>query len=231
MADEKKSLITPLVRFSYPTLFQPRLNTSKNKKPDDKPRYSIVGLVLPFDKMPADDQARLRAILQACLDCGYEKFGKEKVDLLRGDGKFKIGFREDIRSKGYPEEFKWFIQPWSNNRPGVVSNFRGPDGKPIPITDASAVYAGCWGRLSVRPFTYDTDGNKGVSLGLSNVQKIRDDKRLDNKVAAEDEFEATEEGGAEALAAISGSGGSQTSAGSSGTPQGSKDDLTALLGG
>lgn len=228
MADEKKTIISPLVRFSYPTLFQPR--PKKDAKPDDKPRYSIVGLLLPLDKMDDADKARFRALLNAAVQCGYDRFGKEKVDLLLGDKKFRLPFREDIKSKGYPEEFKFFIQPWTTNKPGIVSTFKGPDNKPLPITDAAAVYAGSWGRLSLRPFAYEESGNKGVAFGLSNVQKVRDDGRLDGKVAAEDEFEATEDASPEALASLSGSG-SQTPAAGGGTQQGSKDDLTSLLGG
>ena len=39
---------------------------------------------------------------------------------------------------------------------------------------------------------YDTDGNKGVTLFLNNVQKVRDGDRLAGRPDAEDDFDAVE---------------------------------------
>ena len=45
-------------------------------------------------------------------------------------------------------------------------------------------------RASFTAFAYDNNGNVGVSFGLNNVQKLREGTRLDNRVAATDEFTA-----------------------------------------
>jgi hypothetical protein len=42
--------------------------------------------------------------------------------------------------------------------------------------------------VSCRAFGYDTNGNKGVSFALVNVQKLADGKRLSGNPSAEDEF-------------------------------------------
>ena len=42
-------------------------------------------------------------------------------------------------------------------------------------------------------FTYDTKGNKGVSFGLNNVQKVKDDEPLGNFSRAEDDFDEVED--------------------------------------
>ena len=49
----------------------------------------------------------------------------------------------------------------------------------------------------LRPFTYDTNGSKGVSFGLQNLQKLRDGERIDGRMRPEDEFEAIESGAAD----------------------------------
>ena len=43
-------------------------------------------------------------------------------------------------------------------------------------------------RASLIAFAYDTQGNKGVSFALGNVQVYDDGARLDNRKAAADEF-------------------------------------------
>jgi hypothetical protein len=45
-------------------------------------------------------------------------------------------------------------------------------------------------RAQLRAFSYDSNGNKGVSFALNNIQKLGDGERLDNRQAATDAFEA-----------------------------------------
>ncbi|PWG75044.1 hypothetical protein DF186_14750, partial [Enterococcus hirae] len=42
---------------------------------------------------------------------------------------------------------------------------------------------------SIRPFTYDVSGNRGVAFGLQNVQKLRDGDPLGGRTKPEDDFE------------------------------------------
>jgi hypothetical protein len=42
-------------------------------------------------------------------------------------------------------------------------------GKPVPITDPEKIYSGSWGRMSVRPFAGEFEGNKHVSFQLRNL--------------------------------------------------------------
>jgi hypothetical protein len=82
--------------------------------------------------------------------------------------------------------------------PGVVSRYADPvTKKPRKVTkdeqvpgNPNEVYAGCLIRAAVNAYGYDRQGNKGVSFGLNGVQKVDEGKRLDNRVAAEDTFEA-----------------------------------------
>jgi hypothetical protein len=78
----------------------------------------------------------------------------------------------------------------NKSKPGIVSTYPGPDGKPTPIDDTNAIYAGCRVRASLRAYAYDVSGNKGVAFSLGNLQKLADGDRLDGRKRAEDEFEA-----------------------------------------
>ena len=78
------------------------------------------------------------------------------------------------------------------NPPGIVYAHAGPDGKPARMAQEQIkgeMYPGVIVRASVTAFAFDTDGNKGVSFGLNNLQKVRNGERIDGRVAAENEFD------------------------------------------
>jgi hypothetical protein len=57
------------------------------------------------------------------------------------------------------------------------------------IINEADFYPGCYARATVRPFWYDTAGNKGVAFGLQNIQKLADGEPLGGRVVASKEFE------------------------------------------
>ncbi|MEG1166068.1 MAG: DUF2815 family protein, partial [Oscillospiraceae bacterium] len=58
----------------------------------------------------------------------------------------------------------------------------------------SDVYSGMYGRVTIRFFTYNTSGNRGVGCGLGNVLKTRDGEALSaSRASAESEFAALEQ--------------------------------------
>ena len=57
-----------------------------------------------------------------------------------------------------------------------------------PIIDPSEVYSGCYGRVSMNFFAYNNNGNKGISAGLNNVQKLEDGEPLGGTTSAESDF-------------------------------------------
>ena len=66
-----------------------------------------------------------------------------------------------------------------------------------PITDESQVYSGCYGRVSVNFYAFNTNGNRGVAAGLGNIQKLRDGEALGGGVSAVADFGAPTGGAAE----------------------------------
>lgn len=166
---------TPQAILSYPHLFEP--NTPPGAT---EPVYSCA-LVFP----KGTDLSELK---KAALAAAQEKFGNKAESLIR-DGKLRMPFRTDAEDKGYPEG-STFMNVKNKQRPGIVSIYPGPDGKPLPINDEGQIYAGCKVRASLRAYAYDVSGNKGVAFSLGNMQKMADGERLDGRKRAEDEFEA-----------------------------------------
>lgn len=165
---EKKKVMTPEFRLSFPALFKPKAFEQQ------EPKFSIVML---FDKKKAD----LTKMKQAVAFAASEKWGaKEKwpknLRLPFRDGDEK----EDMEGyKGHT-----FVSASSKQKPGLVDY---PDRNPIDETDNKA-YAGCYARATLIAFAYDKRGNRGVSFSLQNVQILRDGKPFSGRKNAEDEF-------------------------------------------
>lgn len=177
-------VITPLAILSYPWLAEPQ--KGKAGKAD---KYSATLVISPALLALPGEQARYDAMKAAAMAAGNKKFGDQFVKLAKGEG-FKIGFRKDWEAKEYPEN-SVFVNARSNTQPGFVFAYAGADGKPavVPAADVKKVfYAGAIVRASLNAFGFDTEGNKGISWGLNNIQFVRDGERLDNRAAANDEF-------------------------------------------
>jgi hypothetical protein len=71
----------------------------------------------------------------------------------------------------------------SDTPPEIVDRSREP------ITDRDEVYSGVYARVSVNFYAFNSNGNKGIACGLSNIQKLRNGPRLGGKSKAEDDFD------------------------------------------
>ena len=120
--------------------------------------------------------------IDAAIDAGTAKFGGKrpnkaalKLPLRDGDTE-----RDD---EAYANSF--FVNANSLTPPQVV------DENVSPILDRSEVYSGCYARVSLSFYAFNTNGNKGVACGLGNIQKIRDGEPLGaGRVSAESDFGA-----------------------------------------
>jgi hypothetical protein len=70
----------------------------------------------------------------------------------------------------------------TKQKPGVV------DEKVQPIVEEGEIYGGCYVRASLSVYAYDQSGNKGVSFGLRNIQKVGDGEAFGGRTRAEDDF-------------------------------------------
>ncbi len=173
----RKRIITPEVILSYPHLFEPQT-----------PPGSTVAKYSAAIIFPAGTD--LKEMKKLALEVGQSRW-KKFADRVR-KGQLNWPFRdeaEDIAEKGYPEG-STFFNASSKKRPGLVSIVPDPaTGKPMVIDDPEQAYPGVIARVSVTFYTYDVSGNKGVGVGLNNVQIVRDGERLDSRLDQSDEFE------------------------------------------
>jgi hypothetical protein len=178
-----QKVITPEAMLSYPALFAPKQTPSGELK---------YGCVLVFQ-----EGADLSPLENAALAALEERWGARAKEMLQKN-QLKWPFRDGAErdAQGYGPGTT-FINVTSKLQPGAVDSDGGDDGKPRRITDLSELYAGCFVRASLRPFTYDTNGSKGVSFALNNLQKLRDGERIDGRLRPEDEFQTIEAGAAD----------------------------------
>jgi hypothetical protein len=185
---------TPVGIVSYPNLFVPK---ASDDEPNGKKKYSVA-LILD-EKAQATPE--YKAMQQAAIAAADKKFpGQGLAKLLAGvdGGGLRSPFRKDGEKKGYGKGVV-FVNLRSDNRPGVVTQRPGPDGKtPMDISEADAnvvggidsVYPGMLGRATVSAFYYKRSGNEGISFGLNNFQKMGDGKRIDSRKKGTDDFDA-----------------------------------------
>jgi hypothetical protein len=166
------ALITPVGIASYAFVWkaQPSMN------PGQDPKFSIT-LIVP-------KKADLSELKDAVNKAGEKKFGSNYLKLLK-NGKINLPFRDgDEEREGDPlYEGKVFFSAKSTTKPGIV------DAERNPIEDEFDFYSGCKCRLSVYPFGFDVNGNKGVAFALNNVQKVGDGERLSGRRSPEEDFD------------------------------------------
>lgn len=199
MADEKAPvfILGPCI-LSFPAIFAPRVKAAEPGKPIKEGKYEGVFV---FTKADRDS---LREIKSASLDILCKKLGAtpEIVQAKIAENGYNWPFKNVTDEPGYPEGGA-ILRGSSKYAPGVVSRYPVPGSNPpvpAPVSEASGkLYPGCLVRVSLRPYFYDATsqgGKKGIGLNINNVQ-VADDlppaPRLDSRVSAEDEFEATTE--------------------------------------
>lgn len=167
---------TPTFRVSYPNVFKAKKNDLNGKD-----EFSIVALFKKGEDLSALKAAATKAIT--------DKWGPDKA-------KWPTNLRSPFRDQGERakevdgkrilpaghEEGAIFLNLKSSQRPGVV------DQNVQDILDESQFYAGCYARASVNAYAYDQKGNRGVSFGLGNIQKVKDGEPLGNRARPESDF-------------------------------------------
>ena len=171
--NEATKVVTGVVRLSYANVWEP---------------VSIKGGTPKFSAsliIPKDDEKTLAAInaaIDAAIQDGVSKFGgkipnRAALKLPLRDGDIE---RDDEAYKG-----SYFVNANSTTAPQIV------DRAVQPILDRGEVYSGCYARVSINFYAFNTNGNRGVACGLGNIQKVKDGDPLSGKSSAVVDF-ATE---------------------------------------
>ena len=161
-------------RWSYANVWEPKSINGGT------PKYSVSLII------PKSDTKTVKKI-EAAIRAAYEE-GESK---LKGNGRavpaleaIKTPLRDgDLERPGddaYKDSF--FVNANSTTPPQIV------DAHVQPILDRSEVYSGCYARVSVTFYAFNSNGNKGVACGLGNIQKIRDGEPLGAHSSAADDF-------------------------------------------
>ena len=180
MSEEKSKFVkvtTPSFRVSFPNVHK-----AKSAFEGQEAVYSIQMLFPKPEKMTPDDQARWKAMKKLCIDVATKKFGPKEKWPKNLRLPFKDGNEKNL------ENYKdmTVIEARSKMKPGLV------DKDLEEITEPGVFYAGCWARATLTCYAYQKLGNAGVSFGLQNIQKQKDDVAFSGKSNAKDDFEVIE---------------------------------------
>jgi hypothetical protein len=165
-----KVITGPETRWSYANVWEPKSINGGT------PKYS-VSLIIP--KGDSKTIADINAAIDAAIQEGAAKFGgkisnKAALKLPLRDGDIE---RDDEAYKG-----SYFVNANSTTAPEVV------DRSLQRILDRNEVYSGCYARVSINFYAFNSNGNRGIACGLGNIQKVRDGEPLGGKTSAADDF-------------------------------------------
>lgn len=163
-------VVTGKVRLSYANVWEPKaINGSE-------PKYSVSVII------PKKDKKTIEAVnkaIDAAMENGVAKFGgkvpkRSAIKMPLRDGDLE---RED---EAYADAF--FINANSKVAPQIV------DQDCNPILDQNELYSGCYGRVSITFYAFNSNGNKGIAAGLGNIQKLEDGEPLGGRSSAAADF-------------------------------------------
>ena len=161
-------------RFSYLNCWEP------NSVNGSEPKYSVSAII------PKSDKKTIAAI-----NAAIEQAKKESVSKWGGKvpANLKLPLRDGDIDRPDDEAYKdaVFFNANSRQAPQVV------DAHVQPILDQSEVYSGCYGKISVTFYGYNSNGNRGIAAGLGNIQKLRDGESLGGRSTAAEDFETEED--------------------------------------
>lgn len=172
MANKTNStkVVTGVVRLSYEHVWEPASVNGSN------PKYSVSLII------PKSDTKTIAAINQAidnAIRDGAAKFGGK----IPPKGALKLPLRDgDTEREDEAYRDAYFINANSTTAPQIV------DRSVQPILDRSEVYSGCYARVSINFYAFNSNGNRGIACGLGNIQKVRDGEPLGGKTSAADDF-------------------------------------------
>ena len=174
MNNQNNTKVIVPCRFSYLHCWEP---DSVN---GGDPKYSVSAII------PKSDTKTVNAIKVA-----IEQAKKDSVSKWGGKvpANLKLPLRDGDIDRPDDEAYAgcYFFNANSRQAPQVV------DSKVQPILDQSEVYSGCYGKISVTFYGYNSNGNRGIAAGLGNIQKLKDGESLGGRTNAADDFQTEDD--------------------------------------
>ena len=174
MNNQNNTKVIVPCRFSYLHCWEP---DSVN---GGDPKYSVSAII------PKSDTKTVNAIKAA-----IEQAKKDSVSKWGGKvpANLKLPLRDGDIDRPDDEAYAgcYFFNANSRQAPQVV------DSKVQPILDQSEVYSGCYGKISVTFYGYNSNGNRGIAAGLGNIQKLKAGESLGGRTSAADDFQTEDD--------------------------------------
>ena len=174
-------MITPLCRFTYANVFEPKANLSGALK------YS-TGLLFPKTDTKAIaavtkaiDDAIQAGVKKGTFNAAASKSRTFKHPLRDGDEYYATA-DESQRANRECYRGMMFLNASNQNPIGVV------DAHARPIINQEDFYSGCWGHADINFSAFNKGGSIGVGCYVNNVMKKKDDDRFDGRQSAEAAF-------------------------------------------
>lgn len=162
------------VRFSYTYVFAPRATLGGGD-----PKYSVVVLI------PKTDKATIALVNEAI------EAAKLNGKTTKWGGRIPANCKSPLHDGDIerPDDHAYagcmYLNASSSNKPGVKVLEHG---ELMDALGAEDFYSGCYGAVTLNMFAYDTNGNRGIGVGLNNLIKTRDGERLAGGSTAEEDF-------------------------------------------
>lgn len=172
MANQKNTtkVVTGVVRLSYANIWDP---ASIN---GGTPKYSVSLIISKDDEKTL---AAINAAIDNAIKEGAAKFGGK----IPNKASLKLPLRDGDTERD-DEAYKnaYFVNANSTTAPQIA------DRSVQPILDRTEVYSGCYARVSINFYAFNSNGNRGIACGLGNIQKVKDGEPLGGKTSAADDF-------------------------------------------
>lgn len=174
-----KVVTGPNTRMSYANVWEPKSINGGT------PKYS-VSLIIP--KSDTVTLNKIKAAIQEAYEEGKTKLqGKGKVPPKLSEISLPLHDGDVEKPDDEAYHGAYFINAKSDTAPGIV------DSQLNRIMDRSEFYSGVYGRASISFYAFNASGNRGITCGLNNLQKIRDGAPLGGKSRPEDDFDVVED--------------------------------------
>jgi hypothetical protein len=177
LTSKERTFRLPLCRIAFHNLITPR-----KKKNTDDDEYSVT-LIMDRAATKADPAAlaaytNAKKIVDSIVANKWgDKIKGIKTPFKNGDEKNQDIFQGqivmDAKSKLSP-------QIVDGNRSLITTSSPG---------DPNSIYSGAYVYVNVTAYPYDVDGNKGISLALNGVQKVKDGPVLAGRPSVDQMFD------------------------------------------
>lgn len=150
-----------------------------------KPKFSVSLIIPKSDTVTVD---KIKSAIEEAYREGQSKL-KGNAKSVPALSTLRTPLRDgDLERPDDPAYTNaYFENANSSTAPGVVDANRNE------IMDKSEVYSGCYGRASINFYAFNANGNRGISCGLNNLQKLRDGEPLGGRASAESDFATVED--------------------------------------